>query len=129
MLIRMRKHYHREPKTILRATAFSIFGLLAGAFLQACSHQAVHGPQITGASPIRHGQQFETQVVSGTAQRCIIRTKLPEQRLPGSWLDDRNSALRAALETAATCCMEPKLTMVEDWMVGFSAYEATFSCD
>ena len=102
---------------------------LAYVLLPACSEQPVQGLQITGASPIRHGQQFETQIVSGTAAQCIISTKLPEQRLPGSWLDDRNSALRAALETATICCPDPQLMLVEDWMVGFSAYIATFRCD
>ncbi len=128
MLIRMSKHYHRKPRT-QGSAILKHLGILACVLLQACSEQAVHGPQITGASPIRHGQQFETQIVSGTSQHCIIRTKLPEQRLPGSWLDDRNSALRAALATAAVCCPDPKLTLVEDWMVGFSAYEATFGCN
>ena len=40
-----------------------------------CSEQPVQGLQVTGASPIRRTQIFETQLVSGTAERCIIRTK------------------------------------------------------
>ncbi len=129
MLIRMSKQFHHSATAEGVRFALTHLTVTVCLLLTACSKQPVQGLQITGASPIRHGQLLETQVVSGTAERCIIRTKLPEQRLPGLWLDDRNSALRAALERAAICCADPQLTLVEDWIVGFSAYEATFHCD
>ena len=93
-----------------------------------CTEVPVQGRQITGAAPIRHAQTFDTEVVSAQAGQCIIRTKLPDQRLPGTWIDERNSALRAALDEAKQCCTSPRLALVEDWMVGFTAYEATFLC-
>lgn len=96
--------------------------------LAGCAEVPVQGRQITGAAPIRHAQTFDTEVVSASEGQCIVRTKLPDQRLPGTWIDERNSALRAALNQAKQCCPSPRLALVEDWMVGFTAYEATFLC-
>ena len=129
MLIRMAEQFHRGPTSEAVRRMFRCLVASAGLLVVACSEQPVQGLQITGAPPIRHGQLFETEIVSGTPERCIIRTKLPEQRLPGSWLDDRNAALRAALETATICCADPQLSLVEDWIVGFTAYEASFRCE
>lgn len=97
--------------------------------LPACSELPVHGRQFTGASPIRHTQQFETALLNNSPESCVVRTKLPEQRQPGSWIDERNSALGAALAEAHHCCSNPRLVLVEDWMVGFTPYQATFQCD
>ena len=88
----------------------------------------VHGRQITAASPVRHAQHFEAELISFNRERCVVRTKMANQRLPGTWIDERNSALRAALHEAKQCCDNPRMQSVDDWMVGFTAYEATFIC-
>lgn len=93
-----------------------------------CAEVPVQGRQITAAAPIRHAQFFDTELISTESNQCVVRTKLPDQRLAGTWIDERNSALRAALSAAKRCCGEPRLVSVEDWMVGFTAYEATFVC-
>ncbi|MEM7468569.1 MAG: hypothetical protein AAF387_16995 [Pseudomonadota bacterium] len=98
------------------------------AHLVACSSHVVQGRQITGASPIRQAQHFETEVVSHDPTQCVVNTKWQNQRLPGTWIDERNSALRAALIAAQSCCEKPQLRSVEDWMVGFTAYQAKFDC-
>ena len=100
-----------------------ILGLVSG-----CSRAPIQGRQITAAPEIRHAQHFETELVASSPQQCIVRTKLPNQRLAGTWVDERNSALRAALMEARACCDNPKLRFVADWMVGFTAYEAHFDC-
>ena len=100
-----------------------IFIVLVG-----CTEVPVQGRQITAAAPIRHAQFFDTELINAQSNQCIVRTKLPDQRLAGTWVDERNSALRAALSAAKRCCAVPRLISVEDWMVGFTAYEATFTC-
>ncbi|MGR8948793.1 MAG: hypothetical protein ACU84Q_12145 [Gammaproteobacteria bacterium] len=112
---------------------FRVFAAILGiysltALLSGCADKPLHGRQITAAVPLRHTQHFEAELLSFIRGRCVVRTKMPNQRLPGTWIDERNSALRAALYEAKQCCDNPRLQSVEDWMVGFTAYEATFIC-
>ena len=102
--------------------------ILSLALLSACNQNPVLGKQITTAPEIRHAQYFETELLSAVGEQCVVRTKLPNQRLPGTWVDERNSAVRAALDEARRCCSEPRLLEVADWMVGFTAYEVRFDC-
>ena len=115
--------YRVRPITASVLVCSIILGLASG-----CNRAPVQGRQITAAPEIRHTQYFETELVLNSPRQCIVRTKLPDQRLAGTWVDERNSALRAALIEARSCCDNPQLRSVADWMVGFTAYEAHFDC-
>ena len=118
----------RFARVYYRVRAHALLLGLCLLLLAGCSDVPVQGRQITAAPEIRHAQFFETELVSMSAEQCVVRTKLPDQRLAGTWVDERNSALRAALDEARRCCDEPQLLSVVDWMVGFTAYEASFRC-
>ena len=68
-------------------------------------------------------------LVDASADHCVVRTRLPEHRFAGTWIDERNSAVKAALTTARQCCNAPRIAEISDWPVSFTAYEIEFACD
>lgn len=76
-----------------------------------------------------HRLQFETELVSAARSQCLVNVRLPGHRVAGGWLDERNSALKAATQTARACCADPKPALVEDWPVDFVAFNVAFECE
>lgn len=106
--------------------AARLLGIFTLALLAAC--RSLPERHITAAPLTRYGQGFEVTVLAATPLDCRVRTRLPAPYSLGAWIGIRNSAVHAARRAALSCCAEPRVLRVSDWMAGFAAWEVTFEC-